>query len=480
MHLVHGTNTGNCMAGFMGLGETMKPDLRRALSCGVAASAIMLAQAASADDFTIVAGQPVTTTTQILDTEGDVGTVEAGGVIDVPNGNGIQATADGVIVDNAGDVTGTGAGFAGIRLLNGNTVTNSGTATSGTYGILAEDDNTVTNSGTATGGDSGILVFDNNTVSNSGTATGGPYGILAGNDNTIDNSGTATGGTFGILAGDDNTITNSGTATGTGSGSYGIFAGSDNSIANSGTAKGADHGIYVFNDNTIVNSGMAIGLSRYGIHGHNFNTITNSGVAKSSGVNSSGIYVDNSNIISNSGLATGDYGIWAGGDNTITNSGTIAGESAAVRLDGDGNTLKLLAGSNIQGNLDLGDGNTLNIGAGLNTALAYTGTPTIETGGLPTLVGRRGLCRRPDRLFGRRRDGRRPDRDRGRRARPTLCRHARRTRRRLWHDRARHVQQPRHRPRGQPRCNRMGHGARRLPTAGPTVSKRASRIWSAG
>jgi outer membrane autotransporter protein len=58
-----------------------------------------------------------------------------------------------------------------------------------------------------------------------------------------------------------------------------------------------------------------------------------------------------------------------------------------LRFQGSDNTLKLLAGSNIQGNLELGGtSNTLIIGRGLDTALAFTGTPTIRTEDIPFLV----------------------------------------------------------------------------------------------
>jgi hypothetical protein len=73
------------------------------LSCGVSASALVLAINAGADSFTIVNGQTVTTT-QFLDTTGNVGTLEEGGVIDALD-DGIYGYANGVTVDNAGSVT---------------------------------------------------------------------------------------------------------------------------------------------------------------------------------------------------------------------------------------------------------------------------------------------------------------------------------------------------------------------------------------
>lgn len=294
------------------------------LSCIVSASTLVLAINAGATDFTITPSPPaaITTTTQQLGT-GDVGTVQEGGAIDVLTGNGIEGTANGVTVNNAGSVTSGDA--RGISVLGESTVTNTGTTTGGLYGIAANGTgNTITNSGWATGGrnGSGIAAFGNgNTITNSGTATSGFVGIYAkGDNNTITNSGTATGGDCGIAAlGNDSTITNSGTA----GGGFGIFAIGDN------------------------------------------NTITNSGTATSE---LTGIYAKGSN-------------------NTITNSGKTIGGEASVYFDGSNNTLTLLSGSNVQGMLDIAGtgGNTLVIGRRLSTALTYLGGEgvIIDTRGMP-------------------------------------------------------------------------------------------------
>ena len=320
------------------------------LSCGVSASALVLAINAGADSFTIVNGQTVTTT-QTLDTTGNVGTVENGGVIHVTNGNGIEGTANGVTVNNAGSVT-----------------------SGDSYGIFVLGESTVTNSGTATGYD-GILAFGSgNTITNSGTATGGDNGIfILGSDNTITNSATATGDGFGIGAeGDDNTITNTGTATAS---DYGIYAiGTGDTITNSGTATGGGFGIYT--------EGTG-------------NKISNSGTATGDGVYGPGIATfGNGNTITNSGTAEGYIGIYTDGTgNTIANSGKIIGGEAAVYFYGTDNTLTLLSGTNVQGLLDLGPEvptlvpgyNTLVIGRRLSTALTYLGGDSVilDTSGMP-------------------------------------------------------------------------------------------------
>ena len=300
----------------------MAAKLSRGLYCGVALCALLVPGVALAGGFTIVNGQTVTTT-QTLNTSGDVGKVDLGGTINVPAANGINAIVDGVTVNNAGSVTG------------GNSI--------------------------------GISVKGNSTVTNSGTVTGhfGIYGF--GNTNSLTNSGTVTG-VFGIYAqGDNNTVINSGAVMGTGA-SFGIYAqGNANTVINSGTitGTGASFGIYAQgNANTVTNSGTVTGGSgaSYGIYAQgNSNTITNSGTVKG---NANGI-------------------IAQGNSNTIINSGTVIGGTGSFVLSGTNNTLNLLAGSNLQGNLDLGAGNFLNIGPGLNTAFAYTGTLNLNTFGAP-------------------------------------------------------------------------------------------------
>ena len=304
----------------------MATKLNLRLYCGVALCALLVPGVALSASFTIVNGQTVTTT-QTLNSVGDVGTVLQGGTINVPAGNGISTSVSGITINNAGSVTGGNSiGIYGFG--NTNFITNSGTVT-GHFGIYAQG--------------------DNNTVINSGAVMGmgSSFGIYAqGNSNTVNNSGTitGTGNSFGIYAqGNANTVINSGTITGTGN-SFGIYAQGDaNIVSNSGTVTGG--------------SGSSFAVYAQG----------------------------NANIISNSGTVKGNAnGIIAQGNaNIINNSGTIIGSAASVVMSGSNNTLNLLAGSNVQGSLSLGAGNFLNIGPGLNTALAYTGTLNLNTFGAP-------------------------------------------------------------------------------------------------
>ena len=74
------------------------------LSCSISTPVLILADKALADSFTISPGTTVNLTMSL--TTGEFGTVEEGGVIASPTGNGIEGIADGVIVNNAGSVTG--------------------------------------------------------------------------------------------------------------------------------------------------------------------------------------------------------------------------------------------------------------------------------------------------------------------------------------------------------------------------------------
>ena len=344
---------------------------------------------------------------------------------------GIQTLSDSTIT-NSGTARGTSAAGAGILAYYGNTVVNSGTAESGLYGMYIYNDNTVLNSGTAQGGVIGIYaLYDDNVIANSGDSQGAESGIRARDGNTIDNSGTTTGGSrSGIEVNNNNTINNSGSASGTGS--SGISVNNFNTVTNSGTAEGGRFGIYAFgNVNTITNSGTAKGVDNHGIYANGSdNIITNTGMAEgeqhgifASGSGNtitnaataqgedSGLYASGpDNTIINTGMAKGgdygiiseganstvtntgtaeggDYGIFTDDSGTTINSGRIVGGIGAVALFGSGHTLKLLQGSIVEGNLELGkDNNTLVIGRGLDTALAFTGTPTIETDGVPFVV----------------------------------------------------------------------------------------------
>ncbi len=185
------------------------------------------------------------------------------------------------------------------------------------------------------------------TIEPGGTLVTTDDAITGGNGNTIINAGTVTANNAGVVTDAD-----------------GIEVGDGNTIVNSGTVRGGDEAIEVGSGNTITNSGTLISGGE-GINAFNNNVITNTGT-----------------------ITSDDEGIRVDSGNTITNSGTVIGiNDDAVDFRGSNNTLMLLAGSALQGNLALGGAsNSLVIGPGLNTALEFTGTPTIQADGLPFVV----------------------------------------------------------------------------------------------
>jgi uncharacterized protein with beta-barrel porin domain len=294
-------------------GRSTRASATAKLLSGAALGALLISSGAHAASFTIVNGQTATTT-QTLNSTGDVGTIESGGAISTSGNLGVFSTG-----------------------LN-NAVNNNGTVT--TLGSFA--------SGIVSGG-------DNASINNSGTITtsgGGAEGILSdGSGATITNSGTITTSgesADGIYSGGNGaTITNSGTITSVGPFTYAILSGGDNAtITNSGTitASSGASGIYSVRPGAVI---------------------TNSGTITTSGVG----------IIS------------YGSDATIINRGTILGGSAAISVNRPNAIVNLLAGTAIQGGIDLRSDTTLNIGTGLNTALTLTGVPTtINTAGQPRVL----------------------------------------------------------------------------------------------
>jgi hypothetical protein len=403
-----------------------------------AGACLLIHDPAAGRDFTIRSGEFLGTGL-ILDATGDTVTIEQGGELTTSDLSAVSASADGVEMLNGGDVTGGGFGFYGksgnhiinngslsggsagiyatssntitnvgailgpsgygITLRNGNQISNSGTISAAVLGIWAADDNTVINSGNIDADVAGIYVEDTNTIGNSGSIRGGTVGISAEDHNTITNAGEIVGeSAYGIYATDSNTIQNSGLVSGVFSA---IRVQSHNAIVNTMTITATNDGIISCSDNTITNSG-SITAGDDGIRACDANTIENAGKIASGDI---GLLIDDDNRVTNSGsiISTGN-GIDGGSSNAVENSGTISADGNAIVLDsygiinnrgtligdahavsftGIGNRLNVLVGSNVQGQLSLGTDNSVYIDKGLNTVFAYTGDPSVSTGGSP-------------------------------------------------------------------------------------------------
>ena len=385
----------------------------------------------------VISGAAITTNGGATLSTGDTLTITATGSMTTSGISGVETTAGGTIITHNGPITTTGtgahgilAGTSGSLLTRDVTILGTGsisTAGDSAFGIISD---VVTGNSTITAGDIstqgrgayGILsaVVDGNaTVTAGDISTLGYYAVgihsFVSNGNssiTVGNISTAgeearginsyvIQGDAKIIAGDISTQRDyaSGIAAG-------VITGNATVTAGNVTTLGAfAHGIssYLETGSSTITAGniSTSGSNAYGItsilsaSGIGNLTILNNHSIASTGAGAYGVYLDTQNDhvrIVNTGTISSaqSYGIYttgAGSDTIITNSGMISGYEGAVRFIDTGNTLSLLAGSKIVGLLDIAGtgGNTLSIGKRLNTALAYTYSPSliVETNGMP-------------------------------------------------------------------------------------------------
>ncbi|WP_245452270.1 autotransporter outer membrane beta-barrel domain-containing protein [Bradyrhizobium forestalis] len=314
------------------------------------------------------------------------------------------ATVSGVAGINVADgtfINETGATISGVNAginaaLGDASVTNSGSITgSGVYGILGAINVTVTNNAGAsiTGGGYGVVAnagFAN--VTNSGSIKGGGVAIYAGNGATVTNNVGAgiTGDGTGIFANSGVVnVTNSGSITGTfNAGIYADIGATATVINNAGgSITGGQYGIQTAASVNITNSGSIVGTSIFGISAGASATVINNAGASVTG-SAIGIVALADADVTNSGSIRGttQFGIAAGtsttvvnnagglisgflagiravaGGSSVTNAGAITGGTAAIQFSGVGNTLTLLAGSAITGNVLGGGSDTFQLG----------------------------------------------------------------------------------------------------------------------
>lgn len=341
-------------------------------------------------------------TTQNLDTlyPGDgerTALVASPAVVDVPaaSGDGVHAahfgfwtlTNDGIVAGNNGvylglggtvtnnnEITGRGAGQAGIYLANGggtNSVVNTstGTITGGSAGVVAYGINSATTDGSSFVDNSGrIYAYGNNAVilTGGGTVTNHVGGIITGGygntsglgvylfgPGTVDNSGaiTGNGNSQGVAIMGTGTVVNRSGAHITGNGAtIGVWiSGGTGTVVNEGDARitGGRNGVVISGSGTVTNDGVIEGLDAgyYGIRFSNTNagtyttTVTNSGIVSAGGTGLSIRFVpgagtsDATNTITNTGIisTTGNTGAGVSIEgngaftNQITNTGIISG-----------------------------------------------------------------------------------------------------------------------------------------------------------
>ena len=205
---------------------------------------------------------------------------------------------------------------------------------------------------------------------------------------TVDNAGTITS-TLKVaidVTGSTLILVNSGTITSNSEDA--IVAATITSLINSGTIisdgeEGIDATTIVF----LNNSGLITGFEE-GVQASTIQTLINSGTIAGDGVRAITIQnLINSGTI-NSRQAEAVRAVTIA---SLTNSGTlIGGNGTAIRETGAADTLlTLLAGSNIQGAINLGGGvNTLNVGNGLSISNTFVGAAPVigNTFGAPFAV----------------------------------------------------------------------------------------------
>ena len=276
---------------------------------------------------------------------------------------------DGSEVTNSGGINTKGRSAAGIVAGSNNKITNSGTIAvtgPGSTGIRTGDGNTLTLGGTVTSArGSALILGNNNTVNHSSNKTLRSSGtntpaVVMGNGNTLTNTGrieTTGANAHGITAGNNNKITHNGTITVTGPGSAGIRAGDGNTLTLGGTVTSAQGSALILGNNNTVN--------------HSSNK-----TLRSTGTNTPAVVLGSGNTLTNTGRieATGSganaHAITGDSNNTINNYGVIAANGGkAICFTGSNNTLNLLAGSVLRGDICRGANSRVNIT--VNTAPAY-------------------------------------------------------------------------------------------------------------
>jgi uncharacterized protein with beta-barrel porin domain len=255
----------------------------------------------------------------------------------------------------------------------GTTVTCSG-ANPATYGDFTQNGLTINVQSGASVSSTTADAMDlgaNNAVNNSGTiqTTAASQGaIFASGALSVVNSGTIGGGGPGITSAGSLSVVNTASGTIAGVGNSAIIGTSDVNVTNAGLIAGGIHGVTGVN---LTNTGTIVSLALTAVGSDSGATINNSGLISNTG--GFAISVTGAGQIINSGtIVASTVAIeFVGAGSSLTNSGTIGG---VINFDGPGNTLTLLPGSNIPGDVHGFGSDTFQLGG--------TGNATFDTSAL--------------------------------------------------------------------------------------------------
>ena len=316
----------------------------------------------NADGDGIVANdnQSVTTLAGSTLTASNVG-IRAGDGNQIVNGGSIVvASGTGMDLGDANDAVNTGTITASIGIKAGNP---------DVFGGI--EVNVIENAGTIDASSTGIVV-NRSDVKNSGSLTAGSIGISSGDNNMIDNSGKISVGTGGQAIVTQGSVTNSGTITSKGDGIV-----TSNTVSNTGdiTATGnaieevGKFGMNVYNNGTLIGANAFVG-------GTGSDNINNSGIIR--GNMALGDGGDTILLIAGSDI-DGDID-GGGGTDAITNSGdgVFSGKLTGIEILN-------ITGGVLEANLDAGStvNNTLvRAGAGIRLNGSLTGNVAIEQDGV--------------------------------------------------------------------------------------------------
>jgi hypothetical protein len=323
--------------------------------------------------------------------------------------NGIAAGSGGVVVVNAGQITGTNG--VGVEVNGAATVTNIHSI-SGGGGIEISGAGHVTNTATIRG-TSGVAVAidDGGVVTNASTGsitgvTGGVEIEGAGGSVTNEGSITASGqNSDGVMLGDGGKITNEGSGAKISGADNGVSAGSGNlTLANSGAISGgAGTGVTSNGNVTITNSKTITGVTE-GVGAAQNGHVTNSGAIKASASSGVAISVDGTGgVVNEAGgsITGGAEGVLIeGAGATLSNAATIsasATSSYGVRFASSG-AVRNLAGASISGGaygVFIGGAGTVQDSGSISGAVgvALTGAGTIvDDGSISSTKGASGTA----------------------------------------------------------------------------------------